>query len=117
LEFQQKNTFKKPPKEWINYRLERLRETLNQDTVVSSLALKELLAPINLEPVLTKDADLYRLFEGTERDFKPYYVAHTKIQTLALLDDEYKGSNWLQWWSCRESNPGPQIDRRKPLHA
>jgi len=21
------------------------------------------------------------------------------------------------WWSCRESNPGPQIEKRKPLHA
>jgi len=29
-----------------------------------------------------------------EKKFKPYYVAHTKIRTLALLDDKYKGSNW-----------------------
>ena len=34
-----------------------------------------------------------------EREFKPYYVAHTKIQTLALLDDRYKGSNWSRWWT------------------
>jgi len=30
--------------------------------------------------------------------FKPYYVAHTKIQTLALLDSREKGSNWSRWW-------------------
>jgi hypothetical protein len=34
---------------------------------------------------------------GNDRTFKPYYIAHTKIQTLALLDDEYKGSNWYHW--------------------
>ncbi len=27
---------------------------------------------------------------------KPYYIAHSKIQTLAFLDDGTKGSNWLQ---------------------
>ena len=96
LEYQKENTFKAPPKEWINYRLERLGETLNKDTVLSALALKELLSPVILEPILNKEADLYRLFEGEEGHFKPYYIAHTKIQTLALLDDEHKGSNWLQ---------------------
>jgi len=97
LEFQKENTFKAPPKEWINYRLEQLRETLNKDTAASALALKEILSPILLEPIENKEADLYRLFEGEERDFKPYYVAHTKIQTLALLDERYKGANWYNW--------------------
>jgi hypothetical protein len=32
LEFQQQNTFKAPPKEWIDLRLERSRETLNKNT-------------------------------------------------------------------------------------
>ena len=81
---------------------------LNQNTIISSMALKELLGAITLEPVLSKDGDYYRLFEGHEMDFRPYYVAHTKIETLALLDDEHKGSNWYQWRreigraSCRE---------------
>ncbi|MHB1337171.1 MAG: hypothetical protein ACYCXQ_14650 [Candidatus Humimicrobiaceae bacterium] len=26
-----------------------------------------------------------------------FYLTHTKIQTLALLDDKYKGSNWYHW--------------------
>ena len=106
LEFQKANSFKAPPKEWINYRLENLRETLNKNTVSSALALKELLGPISLEPVLTKENDFYRLSEGNEKNFKPYCVAHSKIRTLALLDEEKKGSNWLHWRRGRDSNPG-----------
>jgi hypothetical protein len=103
LEFQKENSFKAPPKEWINHRLENLRETLNKNTVSSSLALKELLSPISLEPILNKEADLYRLFEGGDRDFKPYYVAHSKIHTLALLDEKYQSANWYHWrCSCDE---------------
>ncbi len=98
LEFQKDHRFKAPPKEWVNHRLSELKETLNQDTVQAALALKELLAPITLEPVLNKDSDYYQLFGGEEKDFKPYYVAHTKIQTLALLYSEgNQGSNWYQW--------------------
>lgn len=96
LEFQTNNTFKAPPKEWIENRLTKLSETLSQDTLASSLSLKELLGPVSLEPVLSKDSDYYRLFEGKERDFKPYCVAHTNIETLALLDQEHQGSNWYQ---------------------
>ena len=105
LEFQGKNSFKAPPKEWIDHRLANLRETLSKETVSSAMALKELLSPIMLEPVLSKDADFYRLFAGEEKDFKPYYVAHTKIQTLALLDEENKGSNWYHWRRREDSNP------------
>ena len=43
LEFQKQNTFKSPPKEWINHRLEKLHETLNKNTTSSALALKEVL--------------------------------------------------------------------------
>lgn len=51
LEYQKQNTFKPPPKEWINHRLERFYETLNKNTTASALALKELLGQIRLEPV------------------------------------------------------------------
>jgi len=34
-----------------------LRDTLNKNIVSSALALKELLSPISLEPVLTKEND------------------------------------------------------------
>jgi hypothetical protein len=97
LEFQKENRFKSPPQEWIKYRLDNLKETLNKNTVSSSLALKELLGPIELEPVTSKENDFYNLYEHPDRDFKPYYIAHTKIRTLALLDEEKKGSNWMHW--------------------
>jgi site-specific DNA recombinase len=104
LEFQNNNNFKAPPTEWLKNRLEGFSDTLNKGTVLSAQALKELLGPVSLEPVLSKEADFYHLFEGHEKDFKPYYVAHTKIETLALLDDEHKGSNWYQWRRRRDSN-------------
>ena len=97
LEFQQKNTFQTPPKEWIDYRLDKLHTTLSKNTACSALALKELLGTIRLEPITDKDADIYSIISDGEYAFKPYYVAHTKIQTLALLDDKHKGSNWYQW--------------------
>ena len=111
LEFQKENSFKTPPKEWINHRLDSLRDTLSKNTISSALALKELLAPISLEPILTKEDDFYQLFEGNDRNFKPYYVAHTKIRTLALLDDEHKGSNWYQFRRGWDSNPGTRLLR------
>ncbi len=104
LEFQKEKSFKAPPKEWINCRLSSLRETLNKDTVSSAAALKELFGTINLEPIMSKDADFYHLFAGSDKDFKPYYVAHTKIETLALLDEENKGSNWYHWRRVEDSN-------------
>ena len=134
LEFQEKKSFKAPPKEWIDHRLANLRETLSKDTVSSALALKELLSPIMLEPILEEKDDFYgavkeceeiasspsaphndggmdsrfrgndRCGGGNDRNFKPYYIAHTKIRTLALLDDEYKGSNWYHWRRVEDSN-------------
>ena len=112
LEFQKQGAFKAPPKEWINHRLDNLRETLNQNTTASALALKELLGDTYLEPVLDeKELMPEDIIGGAgiasaasrprndcgEAPFKPYYVAHTKIQTLALLDAEHKGSNWYCW--------------------
>ncbi len=107
LEFQKQNNFKAPPKEWINHRLENLCETLNKNTTASALALKDLLGTIQLEPISEKDSDFYHIINNGKKEFKPYYMAHTKIQTLALLDDKDKGSNWSQWWRRGESNPRP----------
>ncbi len=49
LEFQKENSFKAPPKEWINHRLDNLRDTLSKNTISSALALKELLALLDDE--------------------------------------------------------------------
>ena len=105
-----------------------MHETLGKNTVSSARALKEVLGPIKLEPIMDKGKDFYGIMElgmdsrfhpsgtsrgndsiGSENDnvrFKPYYVAHTKIQTLALLDDRHKGSNWYHWRRSKDSNPG-----------
>ncbi len=40
----------------------------------------------------------YALLNDVEREFKPYYAAHTKIQTLARLEEKDQGSNWFKWW-------------------
>ncbi|MCK5306885.1 MAG: recombinase family protein [Candidatus Omnitrophica bacterium] len=106
LEFQKQNNFKSPPKEWIKHRLENLHETLDKNTISSALALKEILGTIQLEPVSDRNEDIDCIINN-RKDFKPYYIAHTKVQTLALLDDKDKGSNWSRWWRRGESNPGP----------
>ena len=116
LEFQQQNTFKSPPKEWIKDRLESLHQTLDKDTCSSALALKPLMGTIQLEPVSDSNEDFYSIVDGEKR-FKPYYVAHTKIQTLALLDDKDKVSNWSWWWRRRKSNPRPLASQKQYLHV
>lgn len=93
LDFQKKNAFKAPPKEWIEHRLEKFYETLNKNPTSAALALKELLGTIELEPVQGE----VMVENGRIIESKSYYVAHTTIQTLALLDEETKGSNWLHY--------------------
>ena len=114
LSYQKQNKFTSSPKEWIKHRLEKLRDTLNKNTTSSSLALKELLGKITMEPVTDKKSDFYYIVSDGDIKFKPYYIAHTKIQTLALLDDKYKGSNWLHWRRERDSNPRSSL---RHLHA
>ena len=105
LEYQRENAFKSPPKEWINHRLERLNETLNKKTTAAAWALKEILGTIKLEPVTDKNSDFYYIVSNGEKKFKPYYMAHTKIRTLALLDERHKGANWYHWRRGRDLNP------------
>lgn len=105
FEFQKENSFKTPPKEWIEHRLDEFHKTIQRNTTAAALALKGVLGPIKMEPVTDKDTDPYylmtRSFANAQNDaaqeFRPYYVAHTKIQTLALLDERHKGANWYSW--------------------
>ena len=101
LECQTKKAFKAPPKEWIEHRLDNLHETLQKNTTSSALALKKYL-----------EQSTWRGFPGEQHiennnliQEKPYYIAHSNIQTLALLDDKTKGSNWLQMRREWDSNP------------
>ena len=101
LEFQKNGAFKSPPKEWIDHRLENFHETLNKNTKSSALALKDLLGTIEMEPIQSDPV----IENGNIIEQKPYYMAHSHIETLALLDQENKGANWLKWRKRRDSNP------------
>ncbi len=103
MEFQKEKVFKSPPREWIDYRLERLYETLTRNTSAAAIALKELLGTIELEPVA--DGEYFELLNDGEKRFKPYYVAHTEVQTLCLMDGEDESSNWYQGRRVRDLNP------------
>lgn len=101
LDFQRTNAFKAPPKEWIDFRLEKFQETLNKNIKASALALKELLGSIELELV----QDGCAVENGNLIESRPYYLAYSNIETLALLDDEHKGTNWYLLRKRRDSNP------------
>jgi site-specific DNA recombinase len=101
LDYQRTNAFKAPPKEWIEFRLERFQETLNKNTKASALALKELLGTIELEPI--KDDCIVE--NGRLIESKPYYLAHSNIASLALLDQEHKSTNWYLLRREWDSNP------------
>jgi len=91
--------FQAPPIEWIEERLSSLRALLEQRTEKSALVLRKLLGGIRLERAVPDSG-------------KPHYVAHTAIDTLALLEtprSSENGSNSLRWWRRRESNPRPRM--------
>ncbi len=89
--------FQTPPVEWIEERLTRLKDVLERSTEQSALVLRKFLGPIRLE---TTRGDIGR----------PYYLARTSIDALALLDTVPEGdrledgSKSLRWWRRRESN-------------
>jgi site-specific DNA recombinase len=92
--------YQAPPIEWIQERLARVHEILERNTDRSGLLLREFLGDVHLEPT---HGDIGR----------PYYVARTAFNALALLDtplDDETGdtsSNSLRWWRRRDSNPRP----------
>ena len=79
---------------------------MSKKTTESALALKGVLGEIKMEPITEDQFDPDFIINGlasapseprNDEEFKPYYVAHTKIETLALLDQKHKGSNWYHW--------------------
>lgn len=71
--------------------MEKLHQTLEKNTTASALALRDLLGNIRLE--LVEGIACVGKDSASKRP-KPFYVAHKKVKTLALLDEQYKGSNW-----------------------
>jgi len=90
--------FQAPPAEWIEERLVGMQEVLERRTDRSGVLLRSLLGQIRLEPAQGEIG-------------RPYYVARTSLDALALLapppgqGDPDGGSNSLRWWRRRESNP------------
>jgi Recombinase zinc beta ribbon domain len=100
LEFQRKSAFKAPSKDWIKSKLDNFLDILNQNTTASALALKDLFGSIEMEPKSNEC-----VFEnGMMIQKKAHYLAHSKIDTLALIE-ESQGSNSLQMRRGWDSNP------------
>ena len=100
--------FQAPPVEWIEARLDELTEILKCRKGASAKVLRRFLGPIQLVP--------------TQGDIgRPYYVAKTSIDALAVLEPANAknrrdgGSNSSRWWSRWGSNPRPQHCERCAL--
>jgi site-specific DNA recombinase len=100
--------FRPPPVEWIRERMTNVQSVLEQRTARSAQMLRNLLGPIRLE-VQTPDIG------------RPFYLAVTTLDALALVDEPPPGaeggSNTLQRWRRRELNPRPQSRERWRLRA
>jgi hypothetical protein len=100
--------FQAPPVEWIKDRLENLHELLAHRTARSAQILRHLLGPIRLD-LVTPDIG------------RPFYRAVTALDTLALIEaapvSAEAGSNSLQRWRRRESNPRPRSREKWRLRA
>ena len=90
--------FAAPPREWLAERMMTIQTVLGRRTQRSALLLRKLLGSIRMEPV-TPDIG------------RPYYWALSDLDVLAIVEndpdstDSDPGSNSLQWWRRRESNP------------
>jgi len=99
--------FQAPPVEWIEERLSQMKEVLDRSVERSGLILRKLLGRIRLEPTHGNIG-------------RPYYVATTSLNTLALLEEPQEssspegGANSLRWWRRRESNYRPPLWRLVP---
>src|SRR5262245_9607585 len=103
--------FELPPREWVQERLITLQEVLERRTERSALLLRKVLGAVTMQ-VVTPDVG------------RPYYRALSTLNVLAVIEEGHplsglaeSGSNSLQWWRRRESNPRPRVRRRGTLHA
>ena len=87
--------FQAPPIDWIEEILTELSDVLEQNTAQSAEALRQVLGPIRMEATYPETG-------------KPYYTAHTSIDTLAIIDkpayseSSQKSSDKLRWWARQE---------------
>ena len=92
--------FKAPSSEWIESRLSKFNEVLEMNTGESAMALRKLLGPMKLKPQYPRCG-------------KPYYIAHSSINALAITEPlpgsnvTDNGSGSFQWWARKDSNLRP----------
>ncbi len=94
------DSFQVPPRIWIEERLQNVQQILERNTGASALLLRKVLGPIRLDRVVPEVG-------------MPYYVAHSKLDVVELLDGRTGGepasapsrgrepprvSNALRWW-------------------
>ena len=91
----QNRMFQVPPIEWISERINQLAKLLEQNTTKSALALREFLGPITLKANFPDIG-------------KPYYVAHSSLDSLTIMNSQSKQKEWdkgssvLRWWARLE---------------
>ena len=84
--------FRTLPIEWIEAKLENIKALLEKNLAHLSEALRQLLGAVTLQAVYPEIG-------------KPYYVAHSSIDTIALLENPpsdigaEEGSTTLRWWT------------------
>ncbi len=94
MESAKDQTFTPPTRSWITDRVRQLDDVLAKRTEQSALALRRLTGAVTLTP---RKPEVGR----------PYIVTACNFDSLSFLADP--GSNSLQWWRRRESNPGPKV--------
>ena len=87
-----------------------LQKVLERRTERSALLLRALLGKIRLEP-MARGGDAF-LLPGRVQSAGP----GSSRRGIHAGDPE-PGSNSLQWWRRRESNPRPEASGERPLHA
>jgi len=96
----QDKAFKAPSSDWIKSKLSQFSELLERITGESAIALRKLLGSITLKAKYPDSG-------------KPYYVAHSSINALAITEPlpgknfSDNGSGTFHWWARKDSNLRP----------
>jgi len=94
LEKAKAKIFTAPPREWVERRISKLRDLFYKNPSEAAQLLRRLTGKLVFHPIYNESG-------------KPYYRITSKIQTLALLEEDegshYYSSNSVYWWRRRES--------------
>ncbi len=99
-----------PSLAWLRKQLKDVRSILERRTAKSAALLRRLLSPIRLEPVIRKKG-------------RPYYVAHSALDTVALLrdpesdDGSDSGARSLRWWKRAGKAQATPASRRRNAYC